>query len=168
MPACGAREKAGGKPQAKLAPQVTHDPPFPPTCKYRSRGLRPLPSYQEMNGATRREWDGSRSRESGDRAPVEPQSPRDLPLRDPIRHQRPHLRPFQRAPHLRTSRLTSPIQPASKPRTVCLRVLNCAPRARPSLRQASRAGARPPRSSRGRRSLATPWDRAVDRRRSIR
>jgi hypothetical protein len=38
-----------------------------------------------------------------DRPPIDPEPTRDLPLRDPIRRQRPHLCPLQRAPHLRTS-----------------------------------------------------------------
>ena len=55
-------------------------------------------------------------RQPGNRPPIDPQPTRDLPLRDPVRHQRPHLRPLQRAPHLRTSRSTSPIRRASKTR----------------------------------------------------
>jgi hypothetical protein len=50
-----------------------------------------------------------------DRPPVDPLPGRDLPLRDAIRRQRPHLRPLQRAPHLRTSRSTSSSTRASKP-----------------------------------------------------
>ncbi len=53
-------------------------------------------------------------RESSHSPPIHPQSPSDLALRDPVRDQRPHLRPLQRAPHLRTSRSTSPINRASK------------------------------------------------------
>src|SRR5207244_4681067 len=55
-------------------------------------------------------------RQPGDRAPVDPQPLCDLPLRNPIRRQRPHLRPLQRAPHLRTSRSTTPTGRASKTR----------------------------------------------------
>src|SRR6266536_2908846 len=51
-----------------------------------------------------------------DRPPIDPQPPRYLPPRDPIRRQRPHLCPLQRAPHLRTSRSTSPTERASKAR----------------------------------------------------
>src|SRR3989454_5970358 len=37
---------------------------------------------------------------------IDPQPPRDLPLREPLRRQRPHLRPLQRAPHLLPPRST--------------------------------------------------------------
>jgi hypothetical protein len=47
------------------------------------------------------------ARETNHRAPIDPQPPRDLPLREPLRRQRPHLRPLQRAPHL--------LPPRSKP-----------------------------------------------------
>src|SRR5713226_5662901 len=39
-------------------------------------------------------------------AAIDPQPPRDLPLRKPLRHQRPHLRPLQHAPHLLPPRST--------------------------------------------------------------
>jgi hypothetical protein len=53
-------------------------------------------------------------RESSHSPPIHPQPPSDLALRDPVRHQRPHPRPLQRAPHLRTSRSTTPTRRASK------------------------------------------------------
>jgi anti-sigma regulatory factor (Ser/Thr protein kinase) len=41
--------------------------------------------------------------------------PRDLSLRDTVRNQRPHLRPLQRAPHLRPSRSTHrPVEPQER------------------------------------------------------
>jgi len=40
------------------------------------------------------------------RAAIDPQPPRDLPLRESLRRQRPHLRPLQRAPHLLPPRST--------------------------------------------------------------
>jgi hypothetical protein len=50
------------------------------------------------------------------RTPVDPQPARDLPLRQPVRRQRPHPRPLQRAPHLPTSspQPDRPIEPARR------------------------------------------------------
>jgi hypothetical protein len=55
-------------------------------------------------------------RQPGDRPPVDPQPPRDLPRRDPVRYQRPHLSPLQPAAHLPPPRLdpTRPVEPASR------------------------------------------------------
>jgi hypothetical protein len=59
------------------------------------------------------------------RPPIDPQPRRDLPLRDPVRGQRPHLRPLHRAPHLLTLQSidTSTLNgehrhPSPRPRTV--------------------------------------------------
>src|SRR6266511_3260880 len=49
------------------------------------------------------------------RAAIDPQPPRDLPLREPLRRQRPHLCPLQRAPHLLPPRST-PWSSGSQPR----------------------------------------------------
>src|SRR5205823_13842285 len=52
------------------------------------------------------------------RPAVDPHPHRDLPLRDPIRRQRLHLRPLQRAPHL-LSLLTRPVdQPSFRTQSV--------------------------------------------------
>ena len=43
--------------------------------------------------------------QASDRPPTDPEPPRDLPLRQPVRPQRLHPRPLQRAPHLPPPRL---------------------------------------------------------------
>jgi hypothetical protein len=58
--------------------------------------LRPHPSPPITRRLTARQ-------QPRDRTPVDPQPLRDLPLRQPVRRQRPHPRPLQRAQHLPTS-----------------------------------------------------------------
>jgi hypothetical protein len=88
--------------------------------------LRPLLNQPPQHGLEAIEARASRrtpvarrllaSEHPGDGAPVDPQPARDLPLREPVRRQRPRPRPLQRAQHLLTSspRPDRPVEPASR------------------------------------------------------